>query len=82
MVIYGFTCHRFIATTTRMQLMPRCSGSGAECHGHANAPPSTALWTCTDADVAAMAIGSDTHKPAEMARRPIWQVQQGPVKLA
>ena len=36
-----------------------CS-SGAECHGHANAPSSTALWPCTEADVAAMSIGSDT----------------------
>ena len=44
-------------------------GSGAECHGHANAPPITALWPCAEADqdVATMPIGSDTHKPAEMA---------------
>ena len=46
-----------------------CS-SGAECHGHANAPSSTALWPCADADVAAMPIGSDTHKPADIKQSP------------
>ena len=40
-----------------------CS-SGAECHGHANAPSSTALWPCADEDVATIPIGSDTHKPS------------------
>ena len=66
-----------------------CS-SGDECHGHGNAPSITAPWPCTEADVAAMSVGSDTHKPAETATyskargqpapRPIWQLQQGPAK--
>ena len=59
MVISRFACHRFIATTTRMQLT-RFAAAVMNVTATPTRASSTALWPCTNADVAAMPIGCDT----------------------